>query len=41
MRENDNVKTNSQELKREEIKIDKIKGNTWWYRFKKRCFDFF
>jgi len=28
-------------LKREEIKLDKIKGNNWWYRFTKRLFDFF
>lgn len=27
-------------LNREEIKLDKIKGNNWWYRFTKRCFDF-
>ncbi len=26
---------------REEIKLDKIKGNNWWYRFTKRLFDFF
>ena len=25
---------------REEIVLDKIKGNNWWYRFTKRCFDF-
>ena len=28
------------QLNREEIKLDKIKGNNWWYRFTKRCFDF-
>lgn len=27
-------------LNREEIKLTKIKGNNWWYRFTKRCFDF-
>lgn len=27
-------------LNRKEIKLGKIKGNNWWYRFTKRCFDF-
>ena len=31
---------NKNYLNREEIKLDKIKGNNWWYRFTKRCFDF-
>ena len=40
----DNQKASNQmerhTLNREEIKLDKIKGNNWWYRFTKRCFDF-
>lgn len=30
----------TQNINREEIKLNKIKGNNWWYRFTKRCFDF-
>ncbi len=31
--------SNKVNLNREEIKVNKIKGN-WWYYFTKRCFDF-
>ena len=40
MNENTNNQTFGPQLNREEIKLDKIKGNNWWYRFTKRCFDF-
>ena len=35
---NNNIEVTS--LNREEIKLNKIKGNNWWYRFTKRLFDF-
>ena len=38
---NNDVNNQSLQLNREEIKLEKIKGNNWWYRFTKRCFDFF
>ena len=36
----DNQNIEISKLNREEIKLEKIKGNSWWYRFTKRCFDF-
>jgi len=39
---NENIVLSNSELisKRPEIVLNRIKGNNWWYRFTKRCFDF-
>lgn len=36
----EDLKNDAIKMNREEIKLEKIKGNNWWYRFTKRCFDF-